>query len=117
MTGWKGNALGLQRWQVQLVTDTVNAIKHRIEDRMLAGEPFKDAKATVMQDMIPVWAGLAKNVAVAAKAVAHTLTYQDLRREIHDRDKAIQLMMHEISRGRKAGRIETLFFRMTGLTF
>jgi hypothetical protein len=117
MSGWKGNSLGLQRWQVQHITAIVNTMKHRIEERMLAGDTFDEAKAKVLKASAHHWKGVAKNVAEGTKAVAYSLTYQDLRREIHDRDKTLQLMMHEISRGRKAGRIETLFFKMTGLTF
>lgn len=117
MTGWRGNALGLQRWQVQLVADTVNAMKFRIEERMLAGDTFEDAKAEVLKGSTAASKGLATNVAKGVRAVASSLTYQDLRREIHDHDKTVQLMMHEISRGRKAGRIETMFYKLTGFVF
>lgn len=114
---YKGNELGLTRHEVELVHDTATACLWAIEDKVVGGMAFDAAKAAVIKQALPAWKGFGPGVAEGVRRVVGSYTYADMDRRIHRKHRDDFLAGIEKARGKKAGRIERLLYRATGLTW
>lgn len=113
--GWKDNALGLTRDQVRLVHDYSQTLRWQIEDAMLSGSTFADAK-TAMLKRAP-WRGLGRQLEEAVRRVIQSFDLDDLDRRVVGRLDQQRLETLVSHRGKPAGTIERLLYRFTGLLF
>jgi hypothetical protein len=117
MTGWRGNDLGLTRWQVELVHKAAEAVRWRISDLVHHGMSFEDAKATAIKQARPSWRGFSPEVAEGVRRVTASYRLGDVERSVKKHLHSRALVEIETMRGKKAGRIERAIWRVTGLTF
>jgi hypothetical protein len=117
MTGWRGNDLGLTRWQVDLVHKAAEAVRWRISDLVDGGMSFEDAKAAAIKQARPSWRGFSPEVAEGVRRVVTSYRLADVEPAVKKHLHARTLVEIETMRGRKAGRIERAIWRVTGLTF
>ena len=117
MTGWRGNDLGLTRWQVELVHKAAEAVRWRISDLVHGGMSFEDAKAAAIKQARPSWRGFSPEVAEGVRRVTASYRLGDVERSVKKHLHVRTLVEIETMRGRKAGRIERLLYRVSGLTF
>lgn len=115
--GYRGNELGLARWQVELVHKAAEAVRWRIGDLVRGGMSFADAKAHATRQAQPAWAGLSIDVAEGVRRVVASYQFRDLEpaAKHHCADKFREQV--ENSRGKPMGRIERVLWRTFGLTF
>lgn len=64
--------------QLRFVADVATALKLNIEDRMLKGEPFHDAKASAIKQAAPTWKHLTPDNRQAVAIMADSLSPADL---------------------------------------
>lgn len=115
--GWKGNALGLQRWQVELVHNAAIACMIGIENKVAAGMTFDAAKAAVIRQAAPSWKGFTPDVAEGIRRVVSSYTYSDMSLAIHRKHADDFLASIEKRRGYRAGWMERALYRLTGLVW
>lgn len=64
--------------QLRFIADVSTALKWSIEDRMLKGESFEDAKAAVIKQAVPTWKHLTPDNRQAIMIMANSLSPGDL---------------------------------------
>lgn len=117
MRGWRGNDLGLSRWQVELVHNASEAVRWRICEMVQRGTPFHEAKERAIRQASASWRGFGPEVAEGINRVVSSYRLSDLDKPALRRVRERSLVQIEVMRGRKAGRIERALFRLTGLSF
>jgi hypothetical protein len=115
--GWKGNALGLQRWQMQLAHETAVGCMVMIQKKVLAGMTFDAAKAAVIRQESPGWKGFTPDVAKAVYCIVSSYTYGDLHPSIHRKHADEFLAGIEARRGYKTKGLELLMYRWFGMVW
>jgi hypothetical protein len=78
MTGWRGNELGLVKWQVIFVHEQRLAMVSEIQAKVRAGVPFGSAKDAVIKARQSSWKAHPSNVQVALQRVADDIRFADL---------------------------------------
>lgn len=115
--GWKGNALGLQRWEVQLVHDAATACLIGIENKVMAGMTFDAAKAAVIKSAAPAWKGFTPGVAEGVRKVVSSYCYADLSKAVMRHHRQHCFAQFPVGGGTISKRIEQVLYNLTGLTF
>lgn len=115
--GWRGNTLGLQRWEVMCAhkarIDATEAVAHL----MRQGKTFADAKAEIMRRARSVYKFSRPELYEGYMRCVSDVQFSDMPRDIFRRIEDDFLASIEERRGRPAGRIERALYRMTGLVF
>lgn len=115
--GWKGNALGLQKWEVECAhkarLDATEAVAHL----MRQGKTFADAKAEIVKRARSVYKFSRPELYEGYMRCVRDVQFSDMPRDIFAKIEDDFLASIEKLRGKKAGRIERAFYHMTGMTF
>jgi hypothetical protein len=78
MTGWRGNDLGLVKWQVIFVHEQRLAMVSAVQAKFRDGAPFGAAKSDVIKAYHASWKVHPANVQVALQRVADDIRLADL---------------------------------------
>lgn len=115
--GWKGNALGLQKWEVECAhkarLDATAAVAHL----MRQGKTFNDAKAEIVRRARSAYKFSRPELYEGYMRCVRDVQFSDMPRDIFRKIEDDFRVSIEKQRGRKAGRIERTLFRLTGLVF
>lgn len=115
--GWKGNELGLQRWEVmsahQVRLDATEAVAHL----MRQGKSFPDAKAEIERRVRAIYKFSRPELYEGYIRMAQDVRFSDMPDDITKKIEDWFLESIEKERGYKAGRIERFWYRLTGLVW
>lgn len=113
MAGWRGNDLGLLKWQVMFVHDERIRMVGAVSDLCASGVPFQEARKRVTDRARQSWAYLAPNVREAMNRCAGDIRYADLDPAVKDHDEARLLT----ALGRRNTWLRRFLFRATGIVW
>lgn len=115
--GYKGNALGLQRWEVECAhqarLDATEAVAHL----MRQGKSFTDARAEIIKRADRVYKHSRPELYEGYRRCVRDVHLSDMPKDVVRKLDNDFLASIEKQRGRKAGRLERWFYGLTGLTF
>lgn len=117
MTGYGGNALGLQRFEVYSVHDERIRMVHAIAARMMAGEAFDDAKAAVIKGHEKAWRAARPALREGFSRVGQDIRLADMPRAVHRKLDDDFLDGIEIAEGRVLSRLSRWCYRTFGFWF
>ena len=115
--GWKGNALGLQKWEVMCAhkarLDATEAVAHL----MRQGKTFADAKAEIVKRARSVYKFSRPELYEGYLRCVSDVQFSDMPRDIFRKIEDDFLASIEKRRGYSAGSIERWWYRLTGMAF
>lgn len=115
--GWKGNALGLQRWEVEHAHNTRLDATEAIADRMRRGETFDQAKEAVMKIAKDAFRHSRKPLLSAQVAMVEEVRFSDMPKDITRKIEADFLDDIESRIGRKLSPLSRWCYRLFGFWF
>lgn len=110
-TGWRGNDLGLLKWQVEHVHEERLKMVSAVQRLVLAGKSFEEAKQTVTRRHISAWSAMPLGMGTALQRCADDLRFSDMSEPVF---RAIeeQILQHH---GKRSTWLRRLVLRWTGL--
>lgn len=117
MTGYRGNALGLQRFEVYSVNDERVRTVEAIARRMMAGESFEDAKAAEIKARGKAWKAARSELREGFFRVGQDIRLSDMPRAVHRKLDDDFLDGIELAEGRELGRFSRWLYRTFGIWF
>lgn len=112
--GWRGNALGLQRWEVECAhkarLDATEAVAHL----MRQGKTFNDAKAEIVKRAASVYKFSRPELYEGTMRCVRDVQFGDMPKDIFRRIEDDFLAGIEARRGYKAKGLELLMYRWFG---
>lgn len=115
MRGWRGNALGLQRWEVECIhkarLDATEAIAHL----MRRGKSFAEAKAEVVARAKAIYKSGRPEMIEGYNRVFDSIQLSDMPSDVFGRSLDRRLADIEQKRGKKAGRFERWLYHTFGV--
>lgn len=115
--GWRGNVLGLQRWEVECAHKARLDATYAVADLMRRGKSFADAKAEIVKRARSVYKFSRPELYEGYMRMVNDVQFSDMPKDIMRSIEDGFLADIEKMRGYKAGRLERWFYRLTGLTF
>lgn len=115
--GWKGNALGLQRWEVLSAHEARLHATEAVADLVRKGKSFDAAKAEIVRRARSVYKHSRPELYQGYIRCVSDVRFSDMPADIIESMQSGFLASIETARGYKAGRVERLLYRLTGLTF
>jgi len=115
--GWKGNVLGLQRWEVECAHQARLDATEAVADLMRRGKSFAEAKAIIEARAASVYKHSRPALAEGYRRCVGDVQFADMPKDIMRGIEDGFLADIEKARGYKAGRLERWFYRLTGMTF
>lgn len=103
--------------ELHFVRDAAAAVLWRIEDMVEAGATFAEAKKAAIAQAKPSWRWFPEHVAQGIEAVAESLQPGDMSRRTRRIAEDRSLQAIEEGRGRPAGYMERLLYRLTGYVY
>lgn len=115
--GWRGNALGLQRWEVECAhkarLDATEAVAHL----MRQGKTFADAKAEIVKRARSVYKFSRPELYEGYMRCVSDVRFSDMPRDIFRKIEDDFLAGIEKRRGYKAKGLELLMYRWFGMVW
>lgn len=115
--GWKGNALGLQRWEVECAHQARLDATEAVADLVRRGKPFHEAKAIIVKRADEVYKFSRPELYEGYRRCVRDVQFADMPRDIMQRIEDDFLASIERRRGYKAGWLERLLYRCTGMVW
>lgn len=115
--GWRGNVLGLQRWEVQAAHQARLDATEAIAVLMRKGKTFPDAKKEIMAKARQVYRHNRPELYQGCLACVSDVRFSDMPADITRKIDNDFLAGIERRRGYKAGPFERAFYDLTGLVF
>lgn len=115
--GWRGNALGLQRWEVECAHKARLDATEAVADLMRRGKSFDEAKAIIVKRADSVYKFSRPALYEGYRRCVADVRFADMPKDIMRGIEDGFLADIEKMRGYKAGRLERWFYRLTGMTF
>lgn len=103
--------------QMEFIQEVATSVKWRIEEMVERGEDFDAAKARAIYQAQKAWKHLPGDTVHAILTVCWSISLADLSPRTRRVMKANYLALIEKHRGYRAGWIERLLYRMTGMVF
>lgn len=115
--GWKGNALGLQKWEVECAhkarLDATEAVAHL----MRQGKTFADAKAEIMRRARSVYKHSRPELYEGYMRCVSDVQFSDMPRDIFRKIEDDFRASIEKQRGKPLGWFDRLLFRAFGIVW
>lgn len=115
--GWKGNALGLQKWEVECAhkarLDATDAVAHL----MRQGKSFPDAKAAVVRRARSAYKFSRPELNRGYMLMVNDVQFSDMPRDIFRKIEDDFLASIEKRRGYKVKGLELLMYRWFGMVW
>lgn len=115
--GWQGNALGLQRWEVECAHKARLDATEAVADLMRRGKSFDEAKAIIIKRADSAYKFSRPELYEGYRRCVADVRFSDMPKDIFRRIEDDFLASIEKRRGYKAGKIERWFYRFTGMVF
>jgi hypothetical protein len=115
MTGWRNNALGLQRWEVMSAHEVRLHATEAIADLMRHGRTFTDAKAEIGKRARLVYRFSRPELFEGYMRMVEEVKFSDMPKDIGRGVDAEFLDQVERQQGKPLGRINRLLWRWFGV--
>lgn len=115
MTGWRGNALGLQRWEVMSAHEARLHATEAVADLMRRGRTFPDAKAEITKRAQSAYKFSRPELFEGYMRMVQDVQFSDMPEDIMGKIEDGFLDQVERQRGKPLGRVNRLLWRWFGL--
>lgn len=116
-TGWKGNQLGLLRWEVMAAHEARIHATEAIAHLMRQGKSFDVAKAEIVKRARSVYKHSRPELYQGYIRCVSDVRFSDMPADIFRKIEIDFLTSIEMRRGYKAGLLERVLYRITGLVW
>lgn len=115
--GWRGNALGLQRWEVECAHKARLDATEAVADLMRRGKSFAEAKAIIEKRAASVYKHSRPALAEGYRRCVGDVQFSDMPKDIFRRIEDDFLASIEKRRGYKVKGLELLMYRWFGMVW
>lgn len=115
--GWKGNALGLQKWEVECAHKARLDATYAVADLMRRGKSFADAKAEIVKRARSVYKHSRPELYEGYMRMVNDVQFSDMPKDIFRKIEDDFRASIEKQRGKPFNWLDRLLFRWFGVVW